>query len=116
MGYEYYYYQAVAWIGKHSIELFLFACGVSLWAIYDHFIDRVPRDQGFWSRKTGHDKWDITHVSKRVALACFAIAALGFTDIYYLLWNVYTWAILIAWLFQKIIYNWILKWLHKWTN
>ena len=113
---EYYFYQIVTWVTKYFVELCLFCMGVSFWAVADHFRDRVPEDSGFWSHKTGADKWDIWHVSKRGALTCFAVAALGFTDIYYLFMNVYFWAIIIAWLFQKIIYDWILRWLHKWTN
>ena len=113
---EYYSNAIVMWVTKYAVELLLITVGGFFLAVMDHFRDRVPEDSGFWSHKTGPDKWDIWHLSKRLALCCFAVAALGFTDIIHLLWNTYIWAIVLLWAVQKIWYNGILKWLHKWFN
>jgi hypothetical protein len=68
---------------------------------------------GFWSHKTGADKNDIWHWSKRLALFCFAISSLGATDIHYLMGNTYVWAALLALVIQIIFYNGMFRLFHK---
>jgi hypothetical protein len=114
---EFYLYKILYWIGQYAFELICFSIGVFFWAVADHYRDRVPEDSGFWSHKTTPDKFDIWHLSKRISLGAFAVGALGFTDIYYLINNVYIWAIVLAWGLQKMFYNGIFKWYNsRWSD
>lgn len=101
------------WVIAHSFKLICFSAGIFFWAVADHFRDRVKEDTGFWSHKTGPDKNDIWHLSKRLSIAAFVVGSLGMTDLYYLLGNTYVWAASLAYIIQIIFYNGIFRLFRK---
>jgi len=74
-------------------------------ATMDFYNFRRPHDNGFWSLKTKHPRFDIWHTSKRIILAIIAYIAIGHEQAIILLSNPYVWLILIAYFGQLIFYN-----------
>ena len=87
-------------------ELSCFFMGVWFMAVMDYFNFQVPyNSHSFWSLHTHGSKFEIWHVSKRIALLFFAMAAMGYEYTLYTLtiivYSPFVWMAVLAWVGQK---------------
>jgi hypothetical protein len=83
--------------------LMFFFLGLYFLAFMDLIQDINPPDSGFWSRKTGPNKNDAWHWSKRAAIASFAWSPVSFMPEFWMYFLIY--AGIIATVTQVIFYN-----------
>ena len=111
---DYYCYAIVDVLYKWYFEILNISIALSLWAVADHFRDKVKEDSGYFSHKTGPDKTDIWHHCKRASIFFFVLAGIGDIQLVYLLHNPYTVLIFLAWGLQMLIYNTgVISWITK---
>jgi len=83
----------------------LFAIIAILMATMDYYDFHKPHDKGYWSLKTGSNKFDVWHSCKRVILFIIAYKFIGIEQLIQILSNSYFQYIVIAYLGQYIFFT-----------
>lgn len=113
---EYYIYAILDVIYTYSFELAYISLGLILLAWMDFISFQRPPDTGYFSIHTRGSKRDAWHDAKKLAILCFAIAAIGEVQLVKLAHNPYIIIAFLAYFWQRVIYNFLLKLIKRLFN
>jgi len=102
MSLEYYLYAILDVWYKYTFEFCFLGIGFIFLAVMDFINFQFPKDSGFFSLHTKGSRFDAWHLSKRIAIFCFALAAIGDGQLLYLINNPFIQIALLA-----IVCQWV---------